>query len=39
MPIYLFGLVAALREKPAKGYPVKKVTSPFKKRAERRRPY
>lgn len=25
MPVYLFNLVAALREKNAKGYPVKKV--------------
>lgn len=25
MPIYLFNLVAGLREKNAKGYPVKKV--------------
>lgn len=28
MPIYLFNLVASLREKNAKGYPVKKVCSP-----------
>lgn len=27
MPIYLFNLVAGLREKNAKGYPVKKVSS------------
>lgn len=26
MPIYLFNLVAGLREKNAKGYPVKKVS-------------
>lgn len=29
LPIYLFGLVAGLREKNAKGYPVKKVCHPF----------
>lgn len=29
MPIYLFNLVAGLREKNAKGYPVKKVSSSF----------
>jgi hypothetical protein len=29
MPIYLFNLVAGLREKNAKGYPVKKVSPSF----------
>lgn len=25
LPVYIFGVVASLKDKPAKGYPIKKV--------------